>query len=340
MVKNYARLVAVAGTLPNAVEDNAYLANTFPEWSAEKIGAKTGIHQRHVAGADEYVSELAVKALQSLLDEHDLDPAKVDHLLVCTQTPDFYMPVVAALVHAAVGLRADCGANDINLGCSGFVYGLGLAKGLIESGQAENIVLVTADTYSKYLNPEDKSVRTIFGDGAAAALITGGGTAESLHAFVYGTDGSGAASLVVPRGGLRSGADLPGGEATLPAVRGLTPTQWDLYMDGPAIFNFTLRVVPGCVQSIVDKAGMSIEDVDLFIFHQANAFMLKHLATKIKIPKDKMLVSMADVGNTVSSTIPLALTDAIKNGAAKPGMRIMMVGFGVGLSWAGLMCTV
>lgn len=336
---NYARLAAVSGALPQAVEDNAFLAARFPEWSAEKIGSKTGINQRHIAGPNEYVSDLATKAGRALLDEHGVDPVSIDHLLVCTQAADFYMPVTAALVHAALGLRAGCGANDINLGCSGFIYGLGLAKGLIESGQAERVLLITAETYSKFLNPEDKSVRTIFGDGAAATLITGGGTPESLHAFTYGTDGSGATALIVPRGGLRSGADLPGGEATLPEARGLTPTRWDLYMDGPEVFNFTLRVVPDCVEKVASKSGVPVEDVDLFVFHQANAFMLSHLARKAKIPKDKLYLAMAEVGNTVSSTIPLALADAIAAGVARPGMRIMMVGFGVGLSWAGLMCT-
>ncbi len=336
---NYARLAAVAGALPEAVEDNATLAARFPEWSAEKIGAKTGINQRHIAGVDEFASDLATRAGRALLADHGVEPAAIDHLLVCTQSPDFLMPVTAALVHAALGLRTDCGANDINLGCSGFIYGLGLAKGLIESGQASNVMLITVDTYSKFLNPEDKSVRTIFGDGAAATLVTGDGDPESLHAFTYGTDGSGAGALVVPRGGLRSGASLPGGAATLPEARGLTPTRWDLYMDGPEVFNFTLRVVPDCVQTVVGKAGITLAEVDLFVFHQANAFMLNHLAKKAGIPKEKLYLAMAEVGNTVSSTIPLALADAIANGVAKPGMRIMMVGFGVGLSWAGLLCT-
>lgn len=336
---NHARIAAVSGALPETVEDNHFLSSRFPDWSAEKIGSKTGIDQRHIAAPDEYASDLATKAGKSLLNEHGIDPAAIDHLLICTQSADFYMPVTAALVHAALGLRASCGANDINLGCSGFVYGLGLAKGLIESGQAEKVLLITADTYSKFLNPEDKSVRTIFGDGAAATLVTGGGTPNSLHSFVYGTDGSGASSLITPRGGLRNGGDLPNGRSTLPEARGLTPTQWDLYMDGPAIFNFTLRVVPDCVTKITNSSGIALEEVDLFVFHQANAFMLSHLAKKTKIPKDKLYMAMSRVGNTVSSSIPLALADAIGSGTAKPGMRIMMVGFGVGLSWAGLMCS-
>ncbi|MDO5682399.1 MAG: ketoacyl-ACP synthase III [Propionibacteriaceae bacterium] len=333
---NYARIAGIAGALPEAVESNEMLAQRFPEWSAEKIGQKTGISQRHVAGPEEFVSDLAIRAARALIDQEGLDPESIDHVIVCTQAPDFYMPVSAALVHHALGLRSNCGANDINLGCSGFIYGLGLAKGLIESHQAKKVLLITADTYSKFLNPEDKSVRTIFGDGAAATLVTDGGTEKSLHAFDYGTDGSGATGLIVPRGGLRSGADIDGGEKTMPEARGLAPSRWDLYMDGPAIFNFTLRVVPESLDRILTKAGLEMGDIDLFVLHQANAFMLKHLAKKTGIPADKMHIAMSDSGNTVSSTIPLALEDAAAAGRIQPGMRILLLGFGVGLSWGGL----
>lgn len=336
---NYARLVATSSFLPEQVEDNASLAESFPEWSAEKIGSKTGIHQRHIARPDEYVSDLAVAAAQRLTSEHGVDLSTIDHLIVCTQAADFYMPVTSAIVHAHLGLRPDCGANDINLGCSGFIYGLGLAKGLIETGQADNVLLITAETYSKFLNSADKSVRTIFGDGAAATLVTGGGNADSLTAFVYGTDGSGGKDLIVPRGGLRSGNDLPGGEESDPVSRGLEPSRWDLYMNGPAIFNFTLRVVPECVAGIADKAGLGLDQVDLFVFHQANKFMLTHLAKKVGVPKEKMHMCMENSGNTVSATIPIALGDALSRGVAKPGMTVMMVGFGVGLSWGGLLAT-
>ena len=336
---NYAKVSAISAFLPDQVEDNAFLAEAFPEWSAEKIGAKTGIRQRHIAGTDEFVSDLAVAAGLRLAAEHQVDLGTVDHLIVCTQAADFYMPVTAALVHAQLGLRPDCGANDINLGCSGFVYGLGLAKGLIETDQAGTVLLITAETYSKFLNPGDKSVRTIFGDGAAATLVTGGGTAESLSGFVYGTDGSGGKDLIVPRGGLRSGNDLDGGEESDPVVRGLEPSRWDLFMNGPAIFNFTLRVVPPCVEQVAEKAKVDLAQVDLFVFHQANKFMLTHLAKKVGVPADKLYVCMEDSGNTVSATIPIALGDAMQKDVAKPGMKVMLVGFGVGLSWGGLVAT-
>lgn len=336
---NYARLVATSSFLPEHVEDNASLAESFPEWSAEKIGSKTGIHQRHIARPDEYVSDLAVAAARRLAAEHGVDLSTIDHLIVCTQAADFYMPVTAAIVHAQLGLRPDCGANDINLGCSGFIYGLGLAKGLIETGQADNVLLITAETYSKFLNSADKSVRTIFGDGAAATLVTASGTPDSLTAFVYGTDGSGGKDLIVPRGGLRSGNDLAGGEESDPVARGLEPSRWDLYMNGPAIFNFTLRVVPACVAEIADKAGLGLDQIDLFVFHQANKFMLTHLAKKVGVPMDKMHMCMENSGNTVSATIPIALGDAVSRGVARPGMKVMMVGFGVGLSWGGLLAT-
>lgn len=330
----YARIKAISYALPEGYEDNAYLAAEFPEWSADKIAKKTGINRRHVAGKDEFVSHLGIAAAQRLSAEHGIDLAEIDHLIMCTQGNDFLMPVSAALVHAGLGLRPDCGANDINLGCSGYIYSLGLAKGLIDSGQANQVLVITADTYTKYLNPLDKSVRTIFGDAAAATLVTNDGDSESMSSFVYGTDGSGAQCLIVPNGGLREGSAFGDGRSSV-AERGLESNGWDLYMDGPAIFNFSVRVVPECVHGVAKKAGITVEDVDLFVFHQANQFMLNHLIKKLGIPAEKSYLSMSETGNTVSSTIPIALSEAIRDGSARPGMRIMLVGFGVGLSWGG-----
>jgi 3-oxoacyl-[acyl-carrier-protein] synthase-3 len=196
---------------------------------------------------------------------------------------------------------------------------------------------VTADTYTKFINPADKSVRTIFGDGAAATLVTDDGDAAAITAMTYGTDGSGGKSLIVPNGGLRSGAALqPKADAS---ARELVASGYDLYMDGPDIFNFTLRVVPETVEQILAKAGLEQEDIDLFVFHQANAFMLEHLRKKLKVPAEKFFVSLAESGNTVSSTIPIALADAERQGALTSGMRVMLLGFGVGLSWGGLVAT-
>lgn len=276
-----ARIAAVDYFLPDEVLTNEDLSREFPEWSVEKISAKTGIDRRHISGPDEFSSDLAIAAGRALFANRDIDPQSIDYLIVCTQSPDYYLPSTACIVQDALGLPTSAGATDITLGCSGYIYGLGLAKGLIESGQARRVLVITADTYTKFINPADKSVRTIFGDGAAATLVTDDGDAASITAITYGTDGAGAKSLIVPNGGLRRGAGIqPKADA---AARELDSSGYDLYMDGPDIFNFTLRVVPGTVEEILAKAGAELGDIDLFVFHQANAFMLEHLRKKLGV---------------------------------------------------------
>jgi 3-oxoacyl-[acyl-carrier-protein] synthase-3 len=237
------------------------------------------------------------------------------------------------LVHEELGLRADAGALDLNLGCSGYVYALGLAKGLIDSQQVRNVLVVTSDTYTKLLNPLDKSVRSIFGDGATATLLDSSGNPESISGFVQGTDGSGAGLLMVPRGGLRAGSEI--NPASAPEERKLESSQFDLYMDGPAIFNFTLKVVGPLVHETLEKSRLSLESVDYVVFHQANAFMLKHIVQKLDIPSAKAPILMRNWGNTVSSTIPMALHSLLADSEVRD-YRILLAGFGVGLSWAGI----
>ncbi|GAA5147434.1 ketoacyl-ACP synthase III [Microbacterium pseudoresistens] len=328
------RVSAVDYYLPPNILTNDALAEEFPEWSVEKIEGKTGIRSRHVVREGEYTSELAVRAAEQLLSSASIDRSSVEYLIVCTQTPDYILPSVAGIVQTQLGLPTAVGATDINLGCSGYVYALGLAKGLIESEQVSNVLVITSDTYTRVLNKGDKSVRTIFGDGAAATFVESVGGASRINGVVYGTDGSGAKSLIVPSGGLRDGREIqPKSDAE---ARGLVAGDHDLFMDGPAIFNFTLATVPAAVDGVLSKAGLGRDDIDLFVFHQANAFMLDHLRKKLGVPKDRFFVSMQDSGNTVSSTIPIALTDAVRQGVLDAGMKVMIVGFGVGLSWGGL----
>ncbi len=329
-----AHIASVAYHLPEAVLTNEALAEEFPEWTVDKISAKTGISRRHIAAEDEFSSHLGIAAAQELFAREGIDAASIDYLIMCTQSPDYYMPTTACLVQEGLGLRHDAGATDITLGCSGYIYGLGLAKGLIESGQADSVLLVTADTYSKFINPRDKSVRTIFGDGASATLLRGVEGDDGLTGITYGTNGAGGKNLIVPNGGLRAGTDIAPKAAV--DARDLVESGHDLYMDGPEIFNFTLDVVPTTVDEILRKTGMSKDDVDLFVFHQANAFMLEHLRKKLDVPVEKFFVSLAESGNTVSSTIPIALADAVEQGALRSGMRVLLMGFGVGLSWGGM----
>ncbi|MEO8592230.1 MAG: ketoacyl-ACP synthase III [Candidatus Solibacter sp.] len=326
-----AYLAGIRHTLPERRLDNEELAAQFPGWTAEKIFEKTGIRSRRISAPGECGSDLALRAAQGLMEQLRRDPADVDYLLYCTQTPDYIVPTTACLMQHRMGLPTTCGALDFNLGCSGYIYGLGLAKALIESGQARNVLLLNADTYTKLLNPADKSVRTLFGDAAAATWIAAAEEESLVGPFTYGTDGAGLPNLLIPAGGMRRRAE-PDAEL-ISDDSGNARTVNDFYMNGAEVFNFTLRTVPDAVNRTLEKAGVSAEEVDLFVFHQANRFMLEHLRRKMRIPAEKFVLAIEETGNTISCTIPIALEAARQSGQLAPGALVMLVGFGIGYSW-------
>ena len=332
-----AALSAIEYYLPAKTLSTADLSAEFPEWSVDKIDEKTGIRERHIAAPDECASDMAVAAARKLFDSGACQPSAVDYLLFCTQSPDYFLPTTACLIQDRLGIPKTAGALDFNLGCSGFIYGLGLAQGLIVSGQASNVLLLTAETYSKFLNPRDRSVRTIFGDAAAATLLTAEDSSNPLIGpFAYGTDGSGGPNLIVPTGGMRRPRSS---ETAIPieAEGGNTRSQEDLFMNGAEIFNFTLDAVPQTIARLLDKAQLQLADIDLFAFHQANRFMLEHLRKKLGVPPERFVFAMAHCGNTVSCTIPIALREAQSAGRLQSDARVMLVGFGVGYSWGAAM---
>jgi 3-oxoacyl-[acyl-carrier-protein] synthase III len=335
VTRRKAAIRGIASHFPSSTLTNDQLAVEFGgDWSADKIFAKTGIATRHISGAGECSSDLGVAAARKLFDSKVCKPHDVDFLLFCTQSPDHFLPATACLMQDRLGLRTDCGAIDFNQGCSGFVYGLSLAKGLIESGSAGNVLLVTAETYSKFINPQDKSVRTLFGDAAAATLVSAvESDREIIGPFVFGTDGRGAGELIVPAGAARR----PSSASTAVESQsrdGNRRSEQNLFMNGPEIYTFTLRVVPAMVKGVLEKSGLDASKVDRFIFHQANKFMLDHLRNKLAIPAEKFSLHLEHCGNTVSSTIPIALEHDRSEGLVRTGDKIMLVGFGVGLSWA------
>lgn len=292
--------------LPETTLDNSALVEIRKDWTEEKIFSKTGIKSRHIAGESEGVLDLAFAACEKLF-ANGVDKAKVDFILFCTQTPEYTLPGVSGMLQSRLGLPVSVGTLDYNLGCSGFVYGLALAKGLIKSGVAKGVLLVTSEAYSKHISVGDAATKAVFGDGAAAVFLDEKDT-ENIGEFVLGSDGSGAEKLVVKKGE-------------------------NLFMDGPGIFNFALDVVPDAVKNVCRKNHIEIDDVDFFVFHQANRFMLDTLRKVMRIKEEKFYVDIEDVGNTVSSTIPIALKRAQDKGLLCDGMKIMLVGFGVGLSW-------
>ena len=338
MAMHSARIAAIAYHLPAATLDNDALAQLFPDWTAQKIADKTGIVRRHIAAAGETAGDLAFHAATTLFETHAIDRQAVDFIILCTQAPDYLLPTTACLLQARLALPTSCGALDINLGCSGYVYGLALAKGLVEAGIRRNVLLLTADTYSKLINPLDRSVRTLFGDGASATLIAAGDGPAALGPFVLGTDGAGAANLMVPAGGMR----LPRSAASAVErtdAAGNVRSQDQLFMDGAQIMQFTLSSIPRVMRELLEEAGKTLDDIDHVILHQANQFMLEALRKKMKIPAEKFIVELDTVGNTVSSTIPIAIARARANGRIRAGDTALLLGFGVGYSWAGTLAT-
>jgi 3-oxoacyl-[acyl-carrier-protein] synthase-3 len=334
-----ARIAAISVHLPETILDNETLSRDFPIWQADQIEAKLGIRERRIAGPDETAGDLAVAAAEKLFASGAIERDQIDFLLVCTQTPDHAIPGVACIVQDRLGLSKQTGALDVALGCSGYVYCLSLAAGLIAAGAARRILLITTDTYSKIIHPGDRSVRPLFGDGATASLIEGDSDTRShIGPFVFGTDGSGARHLILEAGGTR----LPRSKDTARSredASGVVRSADTLSMNGPAILAFTNREVPGSFDALLAKAEWSRDGINRVIAHQANKFMLDTLAKKLRIPAELLPHRFADTGNTVSSTIPIALAALHEEGLLKRGEKIVLLGFGVGLSWAGAALT-
>ncbi|KMQ66261.1 3-oxoacyl-ACP synthase [Chryseobacterium angstadtii] len=308
--------------IPEKVISNEEISKKFPDWESDKILEKIGIRNRNITGDDEFTSDIAVKALNKLVDEYQIDKSTIDYLIVCTQSPDYFLPATACIVQSQAGLNTSCGAIDINQGCSGYIYGLSLANALIDSKMMKNVVLITAETYSKHIHEDDKGNISLFGDAAAATLISEDGDFEILK-FSVGTDGEGAKNLIVKNGAVRNKK---------------TEDKEDkdnyLHMNGPKIFDFTSKAIPGLVEENLKINGFEKSDIDTFIFHQANTFMLDFLRKRIKIPEENFVIDMLDYGNTVSSTIPIAFKNSM---GSRDSKNVMLVGFGVGYSW-GAVC--
>ena len=319
---------AISYYLPERVITNEDLVKEFPEWDVEKVYNKVGVKERHLAGDTETAGDLAEKAALKLFEEYQVSPSDIDFLLLCTQSPDYRLPSTSCILQDRLRIPTSAGAFDYDLGCSGCIYGMAVAKGLIAAGLASNVLLLTAETYTKYLHPEDKSNRTIFGDGAAACLISKEKGLAEIGDFVFGTDGSGADNLIVKTQGAR-----------FQERTGLSTEDDDghvnredyLYMNGSAIFNFTLEQVPPMMKQLLEKSGLTKDEIDYFVFHQANKYMLSTIRKVCGISKDRFYIDLDHTGNTVL----IGLKDCLEQGLVRPGMKVMACGFGVGLSYGG-----
>lgn len=329
---NKAYIKAIAYNLPEGILTNAEIARDFPEWTEEKIEKKIGIKQRHIVRDGETASDIAIGAAEKLFAETGFDREQIDYLIFVSQSPDYHLPTTACIIQTKLGLSHNLTVLDINLGCNGFVAGLSVAKAVVVAGQAKNVLLLTGETYSKYMHERDKSNRTIFGDGAAATLVSTEGIAE-IGEFVIGTDGEGAENLIVKTGGARQpepANDLKFDEFGNPR------SSDNLYMDGPAILNYSLDSIPQLVTDVLAKNGVTMEDIDLHVYHQANIFLANLERRKLRIDKEKYYCNIENVGNTVSSTIPIGLRMAMDDGVLHSGMKVLSVAQGLGYTWGGM----
>jgi 3-oxoacyl-[acyl-carrier-protein] synthase-3 len=316
-------IAALATFRPERVLTNEELYARF-SYEPGFLERKIGVERRYVCGPDEAVSDLAVGAARKLFESGAARPDEIDLLVVCTQNPDYKLPTTANLVQQRLGIPTTCAAFDINQGCSGYVYGLAVAGAMLGANGFRAALLITADAYSKVLDPTDRDTLPLFGDGAAATLLRPGGVGR-LERASLGSDGAGALELVVRGGGSRH-----------PAVEGRDDR---LRMNGRAIFNFMMRQAPRSVEECLQLNGKTRDDVDVFIFHQASRYMLESLRTAMKLDPERAPIVLADGGNTVSSTLPMAL-ETLGGLDALAGKRVLLCGFGVGLSWGSILVTI
>lgn len=297
-----------------------------------KVTANTGVMSRRIVSPEICTSDLCTKAAEILLKGTQCDPNSIDLLVFISQTADYILPATACSLHGRLGLAKHCAAFDINLGCSGYTYGLSLAAAYLQSGAASRVLLLVGDTISKIAGAEDRSVAYLFGDAGSATLLERNENAAPIH-FVTGTDGAGAPHLQVAAGMFRS----PSTEATRTATireGGNIRSDEQLFMNGPEIFSFTLREIPSLIRTSLERAGWHIDQVDAIVMHQANRFMLEYLSKRMKLPPDKVVLALERYGNTSSASIPLAICDRLGERLASGPAKLLLAGFGVGFSWA------
>jgi 3-oxoacyl-[acyl-carrier-protein] synthase III len=319
---------------PENVQTNQTLLNEFPTLKIKELTRLTGVHQRHICRYDETSVDMAVGAAELLFENNDINKGDINYIIFCSAGGDYITPASACVIHDKLKLPANCGAFDFNQGCTGYIYGLSLADSLISSGNANCILLLTSEAISKTIHPKDRSNRAIFGDAATASIISKRSTDFISGGFVFGTMGNKYDKIIIKHG--RERYPLPAyAEADGVDKYGNVNNDANFYMDGSEVFNFSITKAPELVNSLLNRNNLSIDDIDYFVFHQANQIILETLGKKLKIPDDKLIIEIKNTGNTVSSTIPIALYNSIKEQKIVRGSTILLAGFGVGFSWGG-----
>ena len=316
--------------LPETILTNEELQNECPEWDLDKVAEKSGVYQRHIAGENETAYDLSIKACEKLFQTNDKND--IDGIIYCTQSPDYIMPSNSFLLHNYLNLKNRVFAFDFNHACTGYIYGLAMANAFVSVGMAKEILLVTADTYSKYIYPKDRSTRVLFGDGAAATIVKESNERRGIIDIALGSAGSVYNKFWIPAGGLR----LPKSDSTSMEIEddgGNKRTQNDIEMDGMAVWSFINSVVPKQIDMLLKRNNLKKTNIDQYIFHQASLMTLESIMRLMKLSKEQVFINVYNVGNTVSASIPITLKDAIDQDKINTGSTLILSGFGVGLSY-------
>lgn len=318
----YAHIVGWGKYVPPRIVTNAELSrsvDTTNEW----IVSRTGIHERHVAGPKESAATMGFAAARAALEVAGVLPTDVDLIICATATPEYVFPSTASLIQDALG-ASKAGAFDLSAGCSGFMYGLSVASQIIQGGGHKIILVVGSETMSRITNWQDRGTCILFGDGAGAVVLKASEDRGGVLASLVRSDGSGGDLLIVPAGGSHTPA----------SIQSVQQGQHYIQMNGREVFRFATRVVDKATREVVEKAGLTLDDIQLFVPHQANLRIIQAAARTLNLRDDRIFVNLEKYGNTSSASIPIALCEAVDSGRLKPGDKIVLVGFGAGLTWA------
>ena len=326
------KIVDSAYYLPEHTVTNQDLHEENPAWNVKHVKESAGVVKRHIAREDETALDLSFQACKKLFSRNTEVQNQVDGIIFCTQSQDYIMPPNSCILHKMLALPERVFAFDFNLACSGYIYGLALAQGLIFSRIAKTILLINADTYSKYIHKQDRSARVLFGDGAAVSLLTLSDSTQGIIDVQCATSGKGYDKFIIPAGGCRTPKSK---DTSLPHTddSGNVRTLENIHMDGMGILAFVNSKVSQHIRNTLTHNKLTIDDIDLFIFHQASKVVLDSLTRILKIEPEKVFRNLHEVGNTVSASIPIALKDALDRGQISRGDTVLASGFGVGLSW-------
>ncbi|MHA2098419.1 MAG: 3-oxoacyl-ACP synthase III family protein [Candidatus Kariarchaeaceae archaeon] len=321
--------------LPERTVSNEQLIREYPEWDLDNFENRSGVYSRHIAAEDETALDLAYKACEKMALKFDQMLRDIDCIIFCTQTPDYIMPPNSCLLHKLLDLPQNIMSFDINLACSGFVYGVGISQALLISGTVKKVLLVNSDTYSKIINKGDRSARILFGDGAAATILSESEGTSGVIDAIFSTAGKQYDKFIIPVGGFRVPKSRKTSESRADNSGNLR-SQEDIHMDGMGILAFVSSEIPRQVKEILSRNGIEKDNIKLFIFHQASKMVLDSLKRILKIKDEKIYSNISQIGNTVSASIPIALKDAQDSGLVHRGDKVILSGFGVGLSWGTL----